>query len=101
MATQVSRAQACGLYPSVDLGRADRRMTQKFLDRAQVGATLQQVGCERVAEGVRGDRGLGGVMARPPSQAAPAVRGGEPPARLGEEQGRVLVGPGERVAAAL
>jgi hypothetical protein len=40
----------------VDLGRGDIGMAQKRLDRAQVGAVLQQMRGEGVAQLVRRDR---------------------------------------------
>ena len=42
-------------HVGVDLGSGDIAVPQHRLDRAQVGAIHQQVGGERVAQGVRGD----------------------------------------------
>ena len=39
----------------IDLGGPDTLMSQHFLDGPQVSPSLQQMGCERVPEGVRTD----------------------------------------------
>ena len=58
-------------------------MSQQLLDRAQVGAALQQVRGERVAQRVRRDRRtLAGLEPQP----AAHVRGRQAPAALREEQ---------------
>src|SRR3954451_21968951 len=80
MAPSVGRPQSRGLYSSVDLGRADRRVPQQLLDRAQVGATVEQVRRERVAQGMRRDAALDGRVARPDAQTAAHVGGRQPPA---------------------
>ena len=38
---------------AVHLRRRQGRMAEELLDRAQVGAALEQMGCERVAEAMR------------------------------------------------
>src|SRR4051812_21640502 len=91
MALRVCRPQTRGLYPSVDLGRRDTRVSQQLLDGPQVRPALQQVGGEGVPERVRVHAGLGGGVARPDPQAAPDVRCREPPAALGEEQRLVAI----------
>src|SRR3954466_14844180 len=53
VALRVGGPKPGGLYPSVDLGRRDRGVAQQLLDRPQVGAPFEQMGRERVAQGVR------------------------------------------------
>ena len=64
---------------AVDLRRRQRGMAEQLLNRPQVGAALEQVRCERVAQTVR-------VRRDPPERARV-----EPPAAHGEKQ-RVLCG---------
>ena len=45
--------QAVGLDVGVDLGRADVGMAEQGLDDAQIGAALQQMGREGVADDMR------------------------------------------------
>ena len=47
--------QLRGVHVRVALRGAEARVTEKFLNRAQVGATLQQMCGERVPQGVRAD----------------------------------------------
>ena len=52
----------------VDLGGRDRRMAQEGLDGTDIGSVAEQIGGERVAQGVRGnifahDAGFGGIFA--------------------------------------
>ena len=49
----------------IDLGRGQALVAEQLLHDAQVGAALQEMGRERVAEGVRRDAGR---QARPPAQ---------------------------------
>ena len=58
-------------------------MTQQLLHRPQVGATVEQMGSERVAQGV----GMGGI-ARSTVEDAPHVAGREP-ATPPVEKGRI------------
>ena len=68
-------------------------MTKEFLDRPEVGAPVEQVGGERVPQGMwmgpRQPRRARHRAPGPAAQPAPDVRGGEPAARFGEEQRRV------------
>ena len=57
MGARICGSEARGLDASVDLRRRDRCMSEQLLDGAQVGSTLEQVRGERVAQGVRMDRG--------------------------------------------
>src|SRR3954467_2934206 len=50
VALRVGGPQPRGLYPSVDLRRGDRGVAQQLLDRPEVGAAVEQVGGERVAQ---------------------------------------------------
>src|SRR3954447_14637052 len=101
MRARVRGFQARRLYPSVGLRRRDRGMTEQLLDRAQVGATLQQVGREGMAQRVRMDRSLDRGVACPDAQAAPDVRRREPPPRLTEEQSDLVVAARQRAAGPL
>src|SRR5690242_1241324 len=65
MAACVGCAQPRGLYPSVDLGRADGCVAKELLDRPQVRAALQQMGREGVAQRVRMHLALRLCVARP------------------------------------
>src|SRR5439155_20212781 len=49
----VDAAQAAAVYMAVQLRRRQRAVTQQVLDRAQVGAALQQVRRERMPQAVR------------------------------------------------
>src|SRR3954462_10889518 len=82
---RIRRFEALRLYPSVRLRRADGGMSQQFLDGTQVGAALQQVRGEGMAQGVGGDAALERGAAHLQAKPAPDVRGGEPPSALGEE----------------
>ena len=64
-------------------------MTQKFLDRAQIGPALEQMGRERVPQRVRVDAALERCRARPDAQAAAHVGGRQTAAGCGD--GNVLV----------
>src|SRR5215211_1933778 len=88
---QIGLLQALRLYPSVGLGRADRRVPEELLDRPQVGASLEQVGGERVAQGVWRDAALERRATGRDSQPAAHVGGRQPPAALREEQGGLAV----------
>src|SRR4051812_40408937 len=75
------------LYPSVGLSRADARVAQQLLNRAEVGAALEQMGRERVPERVRRHPGRGPDTPGGQPQAAAHVARREAPAALREEQG--------------
>ena len=49
----VDPPQPAGVDVAVDLGRRERRVAEQLLDRAQVGAALEQVGRVRVTQPVR------------------------------------------------
>src|ERR1700740_705462 len=89
----VRGSQAAGLYPSVDLGCRDGCVSEQLLNDPQIGAAFQQMGCERMAEGVRVGvdqrRRARRGPTRPQPQASPDVRRGEPASRLREQQRRV------------
>ena len=76
MSVSVRGSQSRRLDPSVNLRRRDRCVTEKFLDRAQVGAPLQQMRGERVAQRMR--MRAGELAARRPPPVAPkgAAAGG-------------------------
>src|SRR5689334_16391863 len=52
MILAVYRPKILAIDVSVDLRGRDVRVPKHFLDRPQVGASLQQVGCKRVSERV-------------------------------------------------
>ncbi len=88
MRSCVGGLQARRLYPSVDLRRAHGAVAEQLLDRAQVGAPVEQVRRERMPQRVRRDPTLHRRVPRPRLQPPPDVGGGQPPAALGEEQRR-------------
>ncbi len=59
MRLSIHLKKTCGIDVRVPLRRAQTHVSQQFLNRAQVGASLQQVGGERMAERVRADRSRG------------------------------------------
>src|ERR1700753_281231 len=85
MGVAVDREQPLDLDVGGFLGGRQRRMAEQLLDRPQVGAALQQVGGERVAQRVRmhppGKRSL----LHPAIEDAPHRAVGEPAAAMGEE----------------
>src|SRR5690348_15699804 len=91
MALRVGGFEPGGLYPSVNLRRRDGGVAQELLDRAEVGAALEQVRGERVAQGVRRHAALHLGPPRPRPQAAAHVGGRQAPAGLREEQRRLAV----------
>src|SRR5512138_1156150 len=71
----VNTAEAVPADVRVDLRRRDLAVAEHELDRAQVGAALEQVGRERMTEDVRADLGrepgAGGVLAEELPNALP------------------------------
>ena len=69
---------ACRRDMGVDLGRREALVAEQLLDDPQVGAAVEQVGREAVAEGVRRDAerqtGPGAQAIEPEAQAAHAER---------------------------
>ena len=57
MAFLVDREQLRGIHVRVALGRAEARVAEELLNRAQVGAALQQMRREGMPEGMRADPG--------------------------------------------
>src|SRR3954453_10420634 len=86
MGGSVRVAKAGRIDASVDLGGRDRGVAEQLLDRAQVGAALEQVRGEAVAQGVWGDTGGQRRLADPEAEAAGDVGVGEAAAALGEEE---------------
>src|SRR5216684_4661961 len=86
----VHGAQPGGLYLSVNLRRRERSMSQKLLNRPQIGSSLQKVSGEGVPQPVRRSPGLDGSLAGPHAQPAAHVGGGQPPPGFGEEERRLL-----------
>src|SRR2546428_7706207 len=89
MALAVRPPEPSRLYPSVGLSRTDAGVPQQLLDRAQVRAALEQVRRVRVAEGVWGDAGPRNRELARGAQAAPDVRGRQPPPAAREEERRL------------
>ena len=77
MGAVVDAAEALRVDVAVDLRRRERAVAEELLDRAQVGAALEQVRRERVPQAVR------------VREHAAQRRGVEPAAARGEEE-RVL-----------
>ena len=55
MKSGVNLAEAAQLDAGVDLGRCDRRVSEHFLDDAQISTPGKEMGGEAVPEGVRAD----------------------------------------------
>src|SRR6185369_14678576 len=70
----------------IQLRRADARMSEQFLNDAQVGAALQEVGRERMAEGVRAHPGAEARRGRSAFHDRPRLLAREPPATPTEEE---------------
>src|SRR6478672_4642717 len=70
----------------VQLGRGDTRMTEQLLDDAQVGPAFQEMGRERMAQGVRADppRQTGTLRRR--CDRRPGLLPSESPAAIAHEQ---------------
>ena len=77
MRTVVDAPQPAAVDVAVDLRRRERAVAEQLLDHAQVGAALEQVGGEGVAQAVR-------------VRAHAAERAGVEPAAAGGEEERVL-----------
>src|SRR3954469_13331261 len=77
MRAVVDLAQALRIHVAVHLRRRERAVAEQFLDRAEVGAALEQVRREGVAEAGRGRQWA-------------AQRAGVEPAAAGREEERVL-----------
>jgi hypothetical protein len=79
----VDFAEAAAGEVGVDLGGGEAGVAEEFLDGAQVGAGLQQVGGEGVTQGVGADAVLGaGAQHVPMDDAADAARSKRPAARV-------------------
>src|SRR6476620_6756605 len=74
------------LYPSVSLGRADCCVAKQLLNCPQISTSLEQMGGERVPQGMRRDAAGDGRATHPAGQAAAHVGGGKALARLRNEQ---------------
>src|SRR6476661_10376615 len=49
----VDAAQAAAVYVAVQLRGRKRAVAEEVLDRAQVGAAFEEMGCERMAQSMR------------------------------------------------
>src|ERR1019366_5625417 len=96
----VGASQSRGLYLSVDLRSRNARVPEQLLDRPQVGAAVQQMGCEGVTEGVRMHRAAQPGPRRPDPQSTADIRGRQRATGFRQQQRRLLV-VGERRASAL
>src|SRR6188472_3361920 len=90
MGPGVLAAEPARLDPGVDLGGRDARVPEELLDRAQVGAALEQVGGERVAQHVRRDAAGKARLAHPALEPASYVRGVKAAPALGNEHRRLV-----------
>ncbi len=75
---------------SIDLGGADVRMAEQFLDAAEIVARLEQVRRERVPEQVRVDAGIDALPLGPVQDPGLYRAGAQPAAPLAQEQGAFL-----------
>src|SRR2546423_9991273 len=89
MRASVLPPKAPRLYPSVGLGRAYAGVAEQLLDGAEVGASLEQMGGERVAQRVRRDARSGRHPLGGETKPATDVRGGEAAAAPRQEQRRL------------
>ena len=95
--TEIGVTTACVRNMGVDLGRAQIRVTQHLLDRAEVGAPFEEMGGKRMAEQVRMharriESGLCGQPAKDEKRAGP---GQSTPLRV-EEKLRAMPAVQER-----
>src|SRR6185503_15207754 len=106
----VDAAQAAGVDVAVDLGRRQRRVAEQLLDRAQVGAALEEVRRVRVAEAVRvGKEPAEGARVEPATACGekhrvarpPRERGSSVPEPASETPGGLLAERHEALLAAL
>ena len=72
-------------------------MAEQLLDRAQVRATVQKVGCEAVTQSVWGDPTGHADPTHPRAQASTHVAGAKSPPGATQEQGSLIVGLARRV----
>src|ERR1700722_14167751 len=86
MAARIGAFEPGGLYPSVNLGARHARVPEHLLDRPQIGAAVEQMGGEAVAQ--RMGRPLPGRAPTPgPQPQSPAyVAGTEAPTVAAHEQ---------------
>src|SRR3954454_16272593 len=96
----VSGLEPGGLYPSVNLSRRDGRVAQELLDRAEVGAALEQLRRERVAQRVGRDAALHLGAAGPGPQPGAHVGRRQAPPGPREKERRLAVAVLERRAGA-
>src|SRR6188474_3926580 len=101
MGGSVRVAEASRIDPSVDLCRRNGRVPEQLLDRPQVGATLEQVCGEAVAQRMGRDTGGQRCLAHPESEPPGDVGIGEAATALREEERLLARIAGEGVAAAL
>src|SRR3954462_6762371 len=94
----VSGLEPGGLYPSVNLSRRDGGVAQELLDGAEVGAALEQVRRERVAQGGGRDAALHLGAPGPRPQPAAHVRCRQPPPGPREKESGLAVAVLERRA---
>src|SRR5512146_418142 len=105
MRSEIQLATASIGYVGVELGGGEICVAEHLLDGAQVGAALEQVGREGVAEQVRVDaaRLQPGLLGEPAQDQEGACPGQRAALRVQEELGpvpRVEVGPSAREVAA-
>src|SRR5438477_12420402 len=81
----VNLAQPAAGYVSINFSGADARVTEQFLDDAEVGAVLEQMSGKTVAQHVRGDVALDARAANALLDAQPQRHGGEGGAALSEK----------------
>jgi hypothetical protein len=69
-------------------------MPEQLLDGKQVGAGIEQMGCERVAEGVGGETAVVGDAVEEGADDVLDLASGETAAALGQEECRAIGGRG-------
>ncbi len=86
MGRRVHLAEPVHRDQGVDLGGRDRRVTKQFLDDADVGAAVEHVGGERVAQRVRGHLWQAGALGGGVQHAPGALPGQAPAAGVQEHR---------------
>src|ERR1043166_10044963 len=86
-------AQATAAHVSINFGGADAGVAEQFLDNAQIGPMLEQMGRETMAQHVRGHVPADPGGAHAPLDSPPKCNAGECRASLREEdiRGRALL----------
>lgn len=86
MAFQVGFHELLDADAGVALGGGEGRVTEEFLDGADVGAVVEKVGGEGVAQDVGADAAAHADLANSSVQSSGDAPGGQPPPAVVDEQ---------------